>query len=190
MLHPRYLTFGNDFVSIGLLEEFLAFVAQQRKAGHLEVMTVGGLAHASAGSHRRLNLVDGGSFPEDWEQLYLDTDRWVRVAETSRARARTFVRTKEPGTLLQAISGWRAAPHRGAVLEIIAYVRSSKGAVMRIGSSSIPGAVRDEEVPAGSRWRAVRQYVTIPLNSKGPITVGVGSSGGDLEVMNFRVQPI
>lgn len=190
MLHPRFLTYGKQYTSVGDLDAFLSYIARLRTAGKLEVMTVGGLAHAQSGSRQRLNLVAGGDFPETSAQLFEGTYGWERVLDESRKVQRSFVRNSSPGLLTQMVPGWRVAPHRGAVFEIVAHVRSRSGATAVIGSPSIDHALTEYEIPDGNRWRMVRQYVTIPLDSRDPFTVTVGTRRGTVDVMNLRAQPI
>lgn len=190
MLHPKFLTYGKDYTTVEGLDSLLAYIAGLRNVGKLEVMTVGGLAHARTGSKQRLNLVAGGRFHETSEQLFDGMEDWMRVVDNTRGIPRGMLRNSAPSVFTQSISNKRVAPHRGAIFEIAAQVRSRNGAVAVIGSHSVDRAISEREIPGGNRWHAIRQYVTLPLNSRDPFVVAVGSSRGALDVVNLRAQPI
>ena len=186
MMHPKFLDQTGGYTTTAELDSFLGFIAGLRDAGKLEVMTVGGLVHARTGTHRRLNLVTGGTFGPGWESNFTGTGSYLTATENGVR----YISASAGGTVKHELPVRKLYPVRGAVYEVTATVRSKQGGTARIGSSSITGALRDVVLPASNTWREIRQFVTIPLNSNDPFTVEVGRVAGLVDVMNFRVQPI
>lgn len=183
MMHPARLNHGKAFTSTSQLESILAHAAALRDQGQLELMTLSGITSAHSGSSRRLNLIYSGGFPNDWAPRFKNTTGWVRGTDENGA----WVETSSGGLLSQLISpGW-VRPHRGIIMQVVARVRSVSGGVARIGSVTA-GLSTDARV--GPSWREVRAFMTIPANTTGSFEVHVGRVSGEVQVADFRLEPV
>ena len=69
-------------------------------------------------------------------------------------------------------------------------MRSPAGGVARIGTTSLPGGLKDVTLPASTTWRRVRQFVTIPLDADESWNVSVGRVSGEVHITDIRLQPV
>ena len=186
MLHPRLIGSTPESTTLTELDDFLGYVAGLRDQGVLEVMTVGGLVHARTGDNRRLNLLNAGHFPEDWASVWGATSGYTRLVENGVG----FVRTSSAARITQEISNRRVTPHRGAIFEIVATVRTTSTGTVRLAIPAMSGVSRDFAMTATQGWHEVRQFVTFPLNATDSYEVHVGRVTGSVDILNVRVQPI
>lgn len=185
MLHPRLIGSTPESTTLTELDNFLGYVAGLRDAGQLEVMTLGGMVHAKSGDNRRLNLLNAGHFPEDWASVWGATSGYTRLVENGVG----FVRTSSTARITQEISNRRVTPHRGAIFEIVATVRTTSTGTVRLEIPSMVGVSRDFPMTSGQGWHEVRQYVTFPLNATDSYEVHVGRVTGSVDLLNVRLQP-
>lgn len=186
MLHPRLLGSSSESTTLAELDDFLGYVAGLRDAGQLEVMTLGGMVHAKSGDNRRLNLLNAGHFPEDWASVWGATSGYARLVENGVG----FVRTSSTARITQTILNRRVTPHRGAMFEIAATVRTTTSGTVRLEIPAMAGVSRDFAMTATQGWHEVRQFVTFPLNASDNYEVHVGRVTGSVDILNVRVQPI
>ena len=184
MLHPRLMGSTPNHTTVAELDDFLGYVAGLRDAGQLEVMTIGGMVHARSGDNRRLNLLNAGHFPEDWEDVWAVSGTTTRQVENGVAYLRTV------GALTQTILNRRVTPHRGAMFEVAATVRTTTSGSIRLAIPGLAGVSRDFTLSASDGWHEVRQFVTFPLNASDNYEVEVRRVSGTVDILNVRVQPI
>lgn len=184
-LHPSQIGLA-DMTTVTVLRQIWDFLAAERDAGRLLILSPSGLLLADPSKDTRHNLVRFGAFANrngrDWTSAWLDRTGWAVSGST--------VTTTTGGVLRQVIPENTLKHCRGALYEIVAEVSSTSGAVARIGSSTLAGALKDVTITAG-QTRVIRQLVTLPLNSSADFNVSVGRvSGGDLTVSNVALQPV
>ncbi|MGY5764994.1 polysaccharide deacetylase family protein [Brachybacterium sp. DNPG3] len=176
MAHPaRFGTTG--FMSVADLEALLAWIAAERDAERLLVLTGTGQAFADASTSQRMNVVAG--LPDGWTG-----SGWTfadGVASTTT------------GGLLSHAAAAEGINHlRGSVFEATAMVHAPDGAVFRTQVTGGAAKSENHTIPAGG-WHRVRMHFHLPT------TAGVAAgltgvfgrvSGGAVSMTDIAVRPI
>lgn len=189
MLHPNNLDREGDYSTSAAFIDFLEYLAQLRDEGKIEILTLSGLLCADASTSWRAQLIKDVGFALGLSQYTGATDWAVTggVASTS-------------GTSLlgqiHAVSrhGWVL----GGTMQIVAKVRATAGAVVRLHQSSLNDATnwlteQDITVPASAEWQTVRLNCCVPRNlaSSDFVVSRIGRvSGGTLEVDSLEYLPV
>ena len=173
MLHPSQLDLDGKMRTT-VLHEILDFLADERDAGRLTLMSMGGLFLADAGHGNRNNLLSNPSFSglTGWSS----TGSW----EANGSFART--RSAEAGMLTQTVAMSDRKWAAGRVRELNAQFRSASGGVARLSVANVATGLnvsKDVPVPAGDGWVAASAFVTIPLSATN-LVVSVGRVSGDV----------
>lgn len=173
-LHPMYLD-TSGYLSTAALASFLGWVAAERDAGRLMVLTASGMALADAGSSQRDDLLPGS--------LISSLNGWAGSGWTVGAIGATTSGTV-PLTLPLALS--RVDQAKGSQREFRALVRATATASVQIAVTGTGiSASRTVSVPAG-QWIDVRKFFTIPLTAT-TLTFSITRvSGGTLTVRDLN----
>ncbi|WP_417364086.1 polysaccharide deacetylase family protein [Glutamicibacter arilaitensis] len=171
-LHPSLIG-ADGRTNAAVLDEVFGFIAAERDAGRLIVLTPSGLLLADASHSRRSNLLVNPEFEPDatgW-----DSTGWAQSGSNP-----TAVFTNGTTEITQTISvgasqGWA----RGAMREIRAKVKTTTTEGVT-GTLRLGTATRDFTIPAGDTdWHEIRVQGVIPLTTSA-ITVGLKRTGGGL----------
>lgn len=181
MLHPNMLDQAGR-ITTAALGEVLAYIAQLRDEGKLEVLSQSGLHFADAGSARRSNWVWNGRFDTnlaDWVGT-----GYTRVVEGEVTFARA---TAAASTLVQ--TGIVPDIGLGSQRELVYRVRATTGATVRLKAGLTS---KDVVLSASPDWQIVRAFTTIPLDHVLPwIDIEVGRvAGGAVDIADIRLQSI
>lgn len=184
-LHPSQIGLA-DKTTVTVLNEIWEFLAAERDAGRLIMLSPSGLLLADPAKSTRANLVRFADFKtkngRTWTNAWQNTTGWSANADG--------VTTSTGGLLTQTIPETTIKHCRGALFEIVAEVSSTDGVTVQVGSSTLAGALKSVTLTAG-QTRTIRQHVTLPLNSSAAFNVTVGRvSGGALTVKNMALQPV
>lgn len=178
MAHPsRFGTSG--YMSVADLEALLAWLAAERDAERLLVLTGTGQAFADSSTSERMNVV-----PRIDHDLGWSGPNW------SFANGRASTSATDALTYSAAAVGVNHL--RGSVLEVTALVNAPTGAVFRMNVGG--GVVRTSEhtIPAGG-WHRVRMFVHYPTTagvSAGITAAFARVSGGPITITDVAVQPV
>lgn len=184
-LHPSQIGLA-DKTTVTVLNEIWEFLAAERDAGRLIMLSPSGLLLADPAKSTRANLVRFADFKAKngraWTNAWQNTTGWTADVDG--------VATSTGGLLTQTIPESTIKHCRGALFEIEAEVSTVDGATVQVGSSTLAGALKSVTLAAG-QTRTIRQHVTLPLNSSAAFNVTVGRvSGGSLTVKNVALQPV
>ncbi|MHC6176250.1 pyocin knob domain-containing protein [Glutamicibacter sp. X7] len=184
-LHPSQIGL-TDKTTVSVLNQVWDYLAAERDAGRLMILSPSGLLLADPSKESRANLLRFSDFQplagRVWSTTWENTTGWTQGAGG--------VSTSTGGVLTQLVPEHAIKHARGALYEVIAEVSSTGGAMARIGSTTLAGATKDITVPAGQTL-TIRQHVTIPLDSSADFNVSIGRvSGADLTVKTVALQPV
>lgn len=169
MMHPAKLdTAGN--MTTATLDSVLGWIASEREAGRLVVLTGTGLGFADAGTAQRVNLLAAAA--------------WVGSGWTITNGVASTTSYTTPITASTVINPW--AGSRGAPVELITRVQGTAGDVIRVAlSAGAMSASRDVTLPR-TGWCGLHLPATIPtgtaLGSSVTATVTRVSSAGAVTV--------
>lgn len=173
MLHPANVGVAN-MVDLARVEQVLAFLAAERAAGRIEVLTLGGWMMADMRSTYRLNLIP---------RLAL----WNLGTATENTGVVTMTGAQISATIPLA----NIEQHKGGVFEYVIEVRSSGVGTATITVTDNSGAVSTSRtITPTDPWQTIRQAFTIPRTGTTALTVTVSRTGASLQARNPRVQPI
>lgn len=169
MMHPMAIdTPGN--VTAAQVDEVLGWIAAERDAGRLEVLTVGGLAMADTGTTHRQDLIRSSAL--DDATAWGGTSGWT----ISGGEA---VSTSDGGLLQQSLALSRVGHVAGHPREIRMTVTAPTGAVVRVEAAAGDWvAAREVELLASGDPVTVRQPFTIPAGTGGNLTLHLGRVSG------------
>lgn len=173
MLHPANV--GNaNMVDLARVEQVFAFLAAERAAGRIEVLTLGGWMMADMRSTYRLNLIP---------RLAL----WNLGTATENTGVVTMTGAQISATIPLA----NIEQHKGGVFEYVIEVRSSGVGTATITVTDDSGAVSTSRtITPTDPWQTIRQAFTIPRTGTTSLTVTVSRTGAALQARNPKVQPI
>ena len=188
MLHPSQI--GLAGVTESLLRTLFEWIATERDAGRLIVLSPSGLLLADASHTHRRNLARFGDFRSHGSRTW--TGAWDNRTGWSRVDAGGFfyLASTSGATLGQDLRYTIADQHRGALFETSALVRSPTGGTARIGTTSLPSGLKDVTLPASDEWQRIRAFSTIPLDSTDPWNISVGRAAGEIHVTDVRLQAV
>lgn len=183
-LHPSQINL-EGMTTPAVLKEVWEFLAAERDAGRLVMLSPSGLLLADPTTTRRHNLARFADFKtrngRTWTTAWTNTTGWSLGADGVSTTTGTALSQNVPEALIKHC--------RGALYEIVAEVSSTSGATARIGSTTV-GALKDVAIAAG-QTREIRQHVTLPLGSSAEFNMTVGRvSGGDLTIKSVALQPV
>lgn len=183
-LHPSQINL-EGMTTPAVLKEVWEFLAAERDAGRLVILSPSGLLLADPTTTRRHNLSRFADFKtrngRTWTTAWTNTTGWSLGADGVSTTTGTTLSQNVPEALIKHC--------RGALYEIVAEVSSTSGATARIGSTTV-SALKDVAIAAG-QTREIRQYVTLPLGSSAEFNMTVGRvSGGDLTIKSVALQPV
>lgn len=160
MLHSSNLD-QDGYMSTATLSSVLSYIADQRKAGLLTVLTNGGLLCADARSDERHNLLPG---------LFTGSHGWTGWTVTSG------VATGSTTPMTRTVSLAREGHFAGGTRELVVYGKSAGASTVTTTVTDSQGAhVQTHSLPAGGGYLAMRQFFTVPLDSTS-FTVSVAAS--------------
>lgn len=188
MLHPSQI--GVAGVTASLLRTLFEWIATERDAGRLIVLSPSGLMLADASHTHRRNLARFGDFRSLGSRTW--TSAWDNRTGWSRADTGGFyyLASTSGATLGQDLRYTIVDQHRGALFETSALVRSPTGGTARIGTTSLPGGLNDVSLPASETWQRIRQFSTIPLDADSSWNISVGRVDGEVHITDVRLQPV
>lgn len=187
MLHPSRLD-GTTGRTTAELEEILAWIAAERDAERLLVLSAQGIAWADAGHAHRINFLRNGDFRDGltgWtnaETYTIEDVQGMKVATTS---------TGVP--LAQSLTVSELASNRGAVVELVARVNGATGDKIRTNIICGPTNKQVDRFLARSGWQEVRTLATIPtsVSVSSTLDVQIGRvSGGPVQLADIRLQTV
>lgn len=181
MLHPANIG-KTGYMSLADFQAFLAWIAAERDAERLLVLTGTGLAFADASTSDRMNLLPSMSSLTGWG----GTTGWT-------ASGGVFSGTTSAGQLTASMPGQAVNALRGAVVECVALVKAPTGAVVRTGITGGVTKTTDHTLPASNDWKWVRTNVLYPTTAG--VSAGLGAaigrvSGGTVQMRALALQPV
>lgn len=187
MLHPSQIGLP-DMVTASFLRQLFQWIADERDAGRLLVLSPSALLLADQSHTHRYNLARFGDFrtfgPRIWSDIWTGASGWAR----RDGGGFYYAATTTSGLLSQSLRDVVVKQHRGALFEVSALVRAPSGGTARIGTATLPGGLRDVQLPASTQWRRIRQHVTMPLTSSDPWDISVGRVAGEIHMTDIRLQ--
>lgn len=175
MLHPANV--GNaDMVDLARLEAIFAYLAAERTAGRIEVLTLGGWMMADTRSSYRLDLAP-------------PLTSWT--LGTATVNSSTGVATITGAQITATIPLANIEQYKGGIFEYSVELQSTGSGTSTITVTDDSGAVSaTRTVPHVTPWQTVRQAFTIPRTGTTSITIAISRTGGSLQVRAPKVQPI
>lgn len=178
MAHPS--RFGEaGFMSVADLTSLLSWLASERDAERLLVLTGTGQAFADSSTSERMNVV-----PALEESAYPGSG-WTFSNGVASSEG--------SGLLTYAAASVGVNHLRGGVLELSALVNAPTGGVLRTQVSGGAARTEDHTIPSGSGWRWVRMLVHYPTTAgvSAGLTVNIRrTSGGAINMANLALQPV
>lgn len=175
MLHPSRVDYGDGYITTAVLNEILDFIADERDAGRLLVLSMSGLMLADSSTSYRHNLVRNAGFNTFYG--------WAGSAGyTTSGGAATS--SSSAGLLTQTVGMSNQAWAAGAVRALTAKFTSPEGAVARLSVTHAGtglAVTRDVTLAAGVPVN-VSEFFTVPIGAT-TLTLSVGRvSGGTVRV--------
>ena len=178
MAHPS--RFGEaGFMSVADLTSLLAWLAAERDAERLLVLTGTGQAFADSSTSERMNVVPRLATGLGWTST-----GW------------TFSAGKASTSGTAGLSYQAAAVGvnnlRGSVLEVTALVNAPTGAVFRMNVGGGVSRTSEHTIPSGG-WHRVRMFAHYPTTagvSAGLTAAFARVSGGAITITDVAVQPV
>lgn len=189
MLHPSLV--GTDtYISAATVDEVFADIARRRDAGEIVVLTPSGLMLADHRTANRHNLIVDGNFTEGFAK-WSNTTGYAVATE----KGLSFAQTTTGTPLTQTIPLYRKEALAGSARELVAMVRTSGTAVVRLRAASAGGldTGKDVTITAAQGWVEIRQALVIPAtaNADTIITATIGRlSGSRVDLRNVRLESI
>lgn len=180
MAHPIHIG-KTDKISLADFRAVLDWIAAERDAGRIRVLTPRGISYADKSSADRLSCVPN---VDHWTEWNTRTD-WSDAGD--------HITTTTGGVMVRAINVSTWGFLRGGVVEVTARVRTPTGAVVRTGITGGAERTVDHTLPASSEWRWVQAVATIPANlsDTGLMVAEIGRvSGGQVDIDYMAVQPV
>lgn len=189
MLHPNNLDRAGSYSTSPDFISFLEYLAQLRDEGKIEILTLSGLLCADSTTSYRQNVVRDSTFTEGVFR-FTGNSGWTASSGV--------VSTSGTSMLGQSHSVARHGWLMGGTMQIIAKVRATTGAVIKLHQSSNanPLAWTSEQVTAlaaSSEWQTVRLACCVPTNlaSTDYVMTLIGRvSGGTVELDSFEYVPV
>lgn len=178
MAHPS--RFGEaGFMSIADLTSLLAWLAAERDAERLLVLTGTGQAFADSSTSERFNAVPRLATGLGW---------------TSTGWAFSAGKASTSGTAGLSYQAAAVGVNnlRGSVLEVAALVNAPTGAVFRMNVGGGVARTSEHTIPSGG-WHRVRMFVHYPTTagvSAGLTAAFARVSGGSITITDATVQPV
>lgn len=167
-LHPNDLTRPEAPLTPAILTEILDWIAAERDAGRLVVLSPSGLLLADSGHSRRYNVLP--AFGPRWTQ----GTGWTHHEGVS-------VGVSTSGIMAPSIDLTQIKHICGRVREVYVEARASSAASLRIGAQGSPSLNSLKTIPlvADGQWHIYRVPVTIPATATSmSVTLGRASGGG------------
>lgn len=184
MLHPSEIDKGFGFITTAVLEEVIAYLASQRDAGELDVLTGTGLLLADPTTDYRHDLLAPYAWGKGLEK-WSGTKGW---STTVGPDAGTWAGTTTGGVMSRAVETSPYHRHyRGGNRELVVGVVAPDGAVVEtsiIGSSGVISRTVTHSLPASDEPVTVRQQCALPMATSPRITIGVGRRSGGAVAMS------
>lgn len=180
MAHPsRFGTSG--YMSVADLDALLAWLATERDAERLMILTGTGQAFADSSTGTRMNVLPSLDGTSGWGNLA----GWTIANGVASSGATS-------GTLTYSAQSVGINHLRGSVMEIHALVRAPAGAVIRTAFTGGVTKTTDHTIPASNTWRWIRAHAHYPTTAG--VSAGIGIqigrvSGGAVEMTNVSMHP-
>ena len=176
-MHPMYLD-TSGYITTAQLTEFLEWVAVERDAGRLMVLTAAGLNLADSSSSERRNLLPG---------TFRAGDGW---AGTGWTLTNGIFTTSGSSPLAREVNVKTHNAARGSTNEFHTLVRATASTVVRLTVTGTGiNTSRNVTIPA-NKWVEVRNYFTIPLAGADALTMQISRvSGGALSLQQANIYP-
>lgn len=179
MMHPNMLTIEGR-INTAVLTQILDWIANERDARRLVVLSASGLLLADGRNSYRSNFLRAFN-----TSVWTNTAGWTINGNMATGSTAAGVMT---GTVSLANLG-----HKGGRLqELVIEARAGATAVIRMGVTAEGGLAlsKDIDIPASSTWKTYRVPFTLP-NSATALTVKLGRvSGGALDMLNPAIKPV
>lgn len=190
MLHPNNLDRAGDFSTSADFIAFLEHLAQLRDEGKIEILTMSGLLCADASTTHRSQVIRNADLSAPLSEDYTGATGWTQASGVAS--------TDGTEMLQQIHSAGRYGWMMGGTMQLVAKVRATSGAVVRLQQSSYADPVawtaqRNATLPASPDWQTVRINACVPTNlaSTDYVATSIGRlSGGTLEVDSIEYLPV
>lgn len=180
MCHPIHIG-KTDKITLADFRAILDWLATERDAGRVEVLTPRGIAYADKSS-------------TDWLNTVPNVDQWTGWGSRTDWTAEAgYITTTIGGVMVRAINMTSYGYLRGGIVEIAARVRTPTGAVVRTGITGGAERTADHTMPASTDWKWVRTVATIPNNlaDSASLVASIGRvSGGQVDIDFMAVRPV
>lgn len=179
MMHPNMLTLP-DKITTAVLTEILDWIAAERDAGRLLVLTTSGLLVADARHAYRANILRGFGTAV-WSSL----TGWTVAGGVATG-------STSAGVMSGAVSLSSLAHVKGRPRELAVEARSATGASLRVGvtGSTTLSVSKTFTVPGGNTWNTYRVPFSLPVSATS-LTVSLGRlSGGTMEMRAPAIQAV
>ena len=166
-LHPERCTRDplGSFQPASEIIKWLEWIAAERDAGRVEVLTHAGMAIADAGTHRQALLTSSGS-------------------TVSAGASRSW----QAGTT--ALAGFMPAVF-GAMWQAKAVLTSPTGGDVTVTATCGSATATKTVTLAPNKPTTIRRHITLPLGTRGDIpTVTITAGTGDVTVTGLRLQAV
>lgn len=195
MIHPSVID-KPGYITSAMLEEVLDYVAAERDAGQLAVLTHSGLVSADASTDYVHSLTVDGKFKRG-------LDKWTGSGwTTSEGDGVTWAQSPADTDtgLRQDLQFTRRYALTGSPRELVVKARSECGGVLRLSvrdrsSYSAMDATRDCIIPGGNVEVEVRVPMVIPYSPTGYPSMTLRTelariAGGSIGVTDIRLQTV
>lgn len=202
LLHPNFITVEGG-LDIAGFDTFCAFLATERDAGRLKVLTTAGEAVASLEPGENVNLFQNPTWGSDYLGDASTFVNWTGTAGYSVANPGTknavVTSTDTAALLTQSILmhsrfGWAEGGTFQMVAEVEAIGTNSifRFSLEELGAPQNYLTTKDYPITAGTGYKTVRKNVTIPrIGVLTQMTAKLGRvSGGALRIKNLRFEAV
>lgn len=179
MMHPIALS-NEGGITTAVLTQILDWIAAERDAGRLRVLSLSGLLIADTKHSYNMNILRA-----------FGTAAWSNTAGWTFSE-NTATGTVSAGIMTGAVSLSNLGHVRGRIRELVVEARASAATVIRLGvtGDSSLAATRSITLPTDNVWRSYRIPFTIPATGTS-LTVQLGRvSGSGAQVRYPSIQAV
>lgn len=179
MMHPIALS-QEGGITTAVLTQLLDWIAAERDAGRLRVLSLSGMLVADAKSGYNMNILRAfGS------SIWSSTTGWAVTGATAAG-------STGAGVMSGAVSLSNLGHVGGRIRELVVEARSTAGSTLRMGVTGSSGLAVSKSlaIQSGNTWRTYRIPFTIPASATS-LTVSLGRlSGGAMDMRNPSIQAV
>lgn len=183
MLHPSLIDVTNQ-ITLAQVQVFFDWLSAQRDAGLIDVMTLGSLMLADAGTTYRHNILQNSSFAEGMN--YWNGSGWTFPAEGGGIYAQAGPST----TLMEQVQDlrlntvWTGAPRRVGVK-----IRAAAAASWKLTVLVDSDITKVVTVTPGTAWQDLSTVIAIPSDAQYLTWRLEKISGGPVDIHTPTVSP-